>query len=106
MTDEIHTAITDASAPPARGFWRSVFSETDGTGSSSRLLTAALSLGSLGALITIVVHLIRLHDPSQLSLWLASVPALLSSLTLFSVSPYTANKVTGSIGDVFNSLRK
>lgn len=93
-------------APPERKeFWRSVFSDS-GEPSSSRILTALLSLGALGILTAIVVHLIRLHDPAQLSLWLTALPGIVLGLVGFSSAPYAMNRASGSISDILSSLRK
>lgn len=91
-------------APPDR-FWARVFSDS-GEPSSSRILTAVLSIGALGILSAIVVHLIRLHDPAQLSLWLTALPGIVLGLVGFSSAPYVANRASGSITDILSSLRK
>jgi hypothetical protein len=91
--------------PEAKSFWRGVFSDS-GEPSSSRVLTVVLSAGSLGIIVAIVVHLIRLHDPAQLSLWLTSLPSLILGLVGLSAAPYTVNRASGSISDFFASLRK
>jgi hypothetical protein len=88
-----------------RKFWASVFSDS-GEPSSSRVLTVVLSTGSLGLLTAIVVHLIRLHDPAQLSLWLTALPGVLLGLVGFSSAPYAMNRASGSITDILSSLRK
>ncbi|MFP5230792.1 MAG: hypothetical protein ACLGXA_24510 [Acidobacteriota bacterium] len=93
-------------APPERKeFWRGVFSDS-GEPSSSRVLTVVLSTGNLGLLTTIVVHLIRLHDPAQLSLWLTALPGIVLGLVGFSSAPYAMNRASGSITDILASLRK
>jgi hypothetical protein len=86
------------------GFWRGVFSDS-GEPSSSRVLTVVLSIGSLGIIVAIVVHLIHLHDPAQLSLWLTSLPGIILGMVGMSSAPYTVNRASGSISDIFNSLR-
>ena len=86
------------------GFWKGVFSD-GGEPSSSRVLTVVLSAGSLGIVTAIVVHLIRLHDPATLSLWLTSFPGIILGLVGMSSAPYTVNRASGSITDIFNSLR-
>lgn len=91
-------------APPDR-FWARVFSDS-GEPSSSRILTAVLSIGALGILTGIVVHLIRLHDPAQLSLWLTALPGIVLGLVGFSSAPYAMNRASGSIADILTNLRK
>jgi hypothetical protein len=87
------------------GFWRGVFSDS-GEPSSSRVLTVVLSIGSLGIVTAIVVHLIRLHDPATLSLWLTALPGIVFGLVGFSSAPYAMNRASGSITDILSSLRK
>lgn len=99
MPDQIQTP-----APEAKSFWRGVFSDS-GEPSSSRILTALLSIGTLALLTVIVVHLIRLHDPAQLSLWLTSLPGIFVGLVGFGAAPYTVNRASGSITDILSSFR-
>jgi len=99
MPDQQQTA-----APDRKDFWRGVFSD-GGSPSSSRILTAILSLGTLGVIVAIVVHLIRLEDPAQLSLWLTALPGTIFSLVGLACSPYAVNRTTGSLSDFFQSFR-
>jgi hypothetical protein len=97
--------MPDQQIAPERKFWRGVFSDS-GEPSSSRVLTVILSTGSLGIIAAIIVHLIRLHDPAQLSLWLTSLPSIVFGLVGFSSAPYAMNRASGSISDILSNLRK
>ena len=85
-------------------YWKRVFSD-DGEPSSSRILTVILSCGSLGLLTAIITHLIRLHDPAQLSLWLTAMPGLILGLVGMSAAPYATNRASGSISEILSNLR-
>lgn len=99
MPDQLQPAQSER-----KTFWRSVFSDS-GEPSSSRILTALLSIGSLGLLTSIVMHLIHLHDPAQLSLWLTALPGVVLGLVGFSSAPYAMNRASGSISDILSNLR-
>jgi uncharacterized membrane protein len=64
-------------------FWRSVFSEADGTGSASRVLTALLTSAVAFVLLYTVVHEHKIPDLGTLA-----------GLAGFAVSPYAVNKGT------------
>ena len=85
---------------------RSTFSETDGTGSSSRVLTFLLALFSCGVLWVFAEHIVKLTDVAILTAWLSSFPIIVTSLVLFFTAPYGVNKGSGSISDFLNMLKR
>lgn len=70
------------------GFGKSVISEVDGTGSSSRMIGLIVALASMGVLIAHVCIHHALPEPAQLG--------GLSSLVAAGSGAYAANKLTGS----------
>ena len=86
-------------------FIRSVFSEPDGTGSLSRILTFLLSIVACGVLWKVIQHITQITDVQALMAWLGSLPLIVSALVLFFTAPYGVNKGTTSISDVINSFK-
>lgn len=87
------------------GVWaRSVVSEPDGTGSSSRVLM--LSLAGLVAAILwkLVDHLTKIKDPVALGIWLGAMPMITGALTALFLSPYGVNKAGSSVADIVSSV--
>lgn len=70
------------------GFGKSVVSEVDGTGSSSRMVALIVALGSIGVLVAHVCIHHSLPEPGQLG--------GLSSLVAAGSGAYAANKFTGN----------
>jgi hypothetical protein len=69
-----------------RGFMRGMFSETDGTPSSSRVMTAVIASFALGWVTAIVIaHLMRRYEPV--------IPEL-GGLAAFTAALYGVNKIT------------
>ena len=86
-------------------FLRSTYSEADGNGSSSRILTTILALVSCGVIWIIVQHLIHITDVAVLTAWLTSFPIIIGALVLFFTAPYGVNKGSGSMTDIINILK-
>jgi hypothetical protein len=80
-----------------------MFSEA-GTPSSSRVLTFILSLGCLGIITGIFVH-IWTTSPQTQEPWLAQMPWIIGSLTGFAVSPYAINKGGSTLSDLFKGSK-
>lgn len=81
------SAPAQPSAPAVKtSFWRSVFSESDGSGSSSRVIGAFLAVMSAA---WISYHLWTTH--------LLPDAATAGGLAVFSTSHYLANKAAGAI---------
>ena len=86
-------------------FWRSVYSEPDGSGSSSRILTFILALVASTILVIITLHLIHITDVALLTAWLASLPLIIAALVAFFTAPYGVNKGSGSFTDIVSILK-
>ena len=87
------------------GAWlRSAYSEPDGTGSSSRLITTGLSVFSSVLLYQFFQHLYKITDLPILTILVSAIPTVVGALILFSNSPYFANQLRGSIGDIVASI--
>jgi hypothetical protein len=69
------------------------FSE-NGQPSSSRILSAWLSVSSMALIWFIVRHMQGL-PVEKLQPWVAGLPYIIGSLATFAVSPYGVTKVTG-----------
>lgn len=81
------TDSSESQAPPKPSFWRSVFSESDGTGSSSRVISAFLAVMTAVWISYVVFHEHHLPD---------AVTA--GGLAALSTSHYVANKFAGAFG--------
>jgi hypothetical protein len=85
----------------AKTFWYKVilfivaaFSE-NGQPSSARVLSTALSVWSMGLIAFMIRHAFYRPDPTTLKAWLSSMPVIIYSLAVFSVSPYGLAKLSG-----------
>lgn len=77
-------------------FWRTVLRETDGTASSSRLLSTALVLAVLCWVSYITVHNRHLPDLSPVGMFLASSTTALYGVNKLSTGLSTVlSKITG-----------
>ncbi len=85
-------------------FVRGVFSESDGTPSSTRLLMATFSAFSSYIIFIIVRHLLTIKDPAILALWLTSFPGIVIVLVGLISTPYTVNKGASTLGDILSAL--
>jgi hypothetical protein len=74
------------------GFIKSVASESDGTGSATRVHMAVTVLFSMFVLWKVVDHVNHLTDVAALSLFLNFIPTFIVSLISFISLPYTINK--------------
>jgi hypothetical protein len=87
-------------------FTRSVYSESDGTGSSSRILMTILATVASAILWGVFKHIEQLTDVAAITAWLASIPIIISALVMFFTAPYGVNKASSSFTDILNSLRR
>jgi hypothetical protein len=74
-------------------FLARAFSE-NGEPSSSRILSAWLSVSSMALIWFIVRHMQGL-PVEKLQAWVGGLPLIIGSLATFAVSPYGVTKVTG-----------
>ena len=86
-------------------FIKSVFSEPDGTGSSSRVLTFILATVASAVLWVITGHIIKITDAAILTAWLTSLPIIIGALVLFFTAPYGVNKGSGSVTDIVSIIK-
>lgn len=94
MSDETVESRLEARA---RGFWRGVFSEQDGTPSSSRVLGAVFCVAAVVWVSLIVVAHIRAHyDP---------ILPDLGGLGFFIGVPYGINKSSDAVAKVVSVFR-
>lgn len=84
---------------PFKEFVQGIFTG-NGNPSSSRVISAILSLGCLGILAALFRHLTNL-SPEKLSIWLPNLPYIVASLAFFAQSPYGINR----IGDIFSKKK-
>lgn len=87
------------------GLWfRSMVSEPDGTGSSSRVLMLALA-GLVSAILwKLIDHLTKITDPVALGVWLGAMPMITGALTALFLAPYGVNKAGSSVSDIVASV--
>jgi hypothetical protein len=69
------------------------FSE-NGQPSSSRVISAWLSVSSMALLWFIVRHMMG-QPVEKLQVWIGGLPLLVGALATFAVSPYGVNKLSG-----------
>lgn len=67
-----------------KNFLRSAFSESDGTGSSSRLLSAIIIVASLSWITIVVVHTKALPDLASISVFVSSTVGVLYGINKIS----------------------
>lgn len=77
-----------------KGFMVSAFSE-NGQPSSSRILSAVLSVWSMAVISWSLHHALKIEDPAKLLTWVGGLPAIIYALATFAVSPYGLTKITG-----------
>lgn len=75
-------------------FFVKAFSE-NGEPSSSRLLSAWLSISSMALISFMVRHAFYINDPAKLMVWVGGIPAIIYALAAFAVSPYGLTKIAG-----------
>lgn len=78
---------------PFWNFLARAFSE-NGEPSSSRLISAWLSVSSMALLWSIVKHMMG-QPVEKLQVWIGGLPLVIGSLATFAVSPYGVTKLTG-----------
>jgi len=75
-------------------FVKAAFSE-NGVPSSSRILSAWLSVSSMTLIWWMVRHAMLIDDDAKLLTWVGGIPAIIYALATFSVSPYGFTKIAG-----------
>ena len=76
-------------------FWSFIekaFSD-NGAPSSSRIISAWLSVSSM-SLLWFVAHHMMSQPTDKLAVWLGNAPLVIGALATFAVSPYGVNKLT------------
>jgi hypothetical protein len=81
-------------------FLKSAFSE-NGSPSSSRIISAWLSLSSMALIWFCARHAMKL-DSQAAMVWVGGLPSIIYALGAFTVAPYTIAKVGQTICDVKN----
>jgi hypothetical protein len=80
----------------AREFLYKAFCD-NGTPSSSRILSAWLSLSSMALIWFIVRHMMGL-SVDKIAVWIGNLPLVITSLAAFAVSPYGVNRASKMFG--------
>jgi hypothetical protein len=75
------------------GFLKEAFSE-NGQASSSRVISAWLSISSM-ALIWFAVRHMMSQPVDKLAVWMGNLPMVIGSLATFSTAPYGIGKIAG-----------
>lgn len=75
------------------GFLAKAFSE-DGAPSSSRIISAWLSISSMMLIWWMVKHMMG-QSVEKLQVWIGGLPMIIGALATFAVSPYGVAKITG-----------
>lgn len=88
----------------SKNFVKGVFSEPDGTPSSTRLLMFIFSAFSLWLIYRIFKHVFGLSDTTTLTIWLSNVPLILTALMGLIALPYTINRGAGAITETFSGI--
>jgi hypothetical protein len=87
-----------------REFTRGMFSEPDGTPSSSRVLMYIFAGFTLWLLWKIIWHIFGITDTTQLTIWLSNLPLLITALMGLIALPYTINKGAGAMSETFSGI--
>jgi hypothetical protein len=85
-------------------FIQGVFSEANGSPSSTRILMFCFSFFSMGILWAVVRHMVQVKEPVVLSIWMNAFPGIVTVLIGLIVTPYTINKSTSTMGDIFSAM--
>ena len=78
------------------GFIKAALSD-NGTPSSSRVISAWLSVASMG-LISFMVHHMFTLPVATLQVWMGGLPMIIAALGAFAVSPYGVNRISNMWG--------
>lgn len=83
---------------------RGVLSEPDGSPSSTRVLLFAFSIFSMWLITKCFNHIFQLQDLTQLGIWLANMPMLITTLMGLISLPYAINKSSSTFSDIAASI--
>lgn len=83
-------------------FLAKAFSE-DGSPSSSRIISAWLSVSSMALIWWMAKHMMS-QPVEKLQVWIGGLPLIIGSLATFAVSPYGVAKITGIFNRAGNKI--
>jgi hypothetical protein len=63
-------------------------------------------LFSMAVIAVIVRHMLALHSPAELTAWTSALQTIGGVLVGLAGLPYTANRLTGGLGEIVSALRK
>lgn len=79
-----------------KDFGKQAFSE-NGSPSSSRLISAWLSVSSMALIWWCVKHAMNLQDNAKIITWVSGIPQIIYALAAFTVAPYGVNQLKAAI---------
>jgi len=83
----------------AKQFVFQAFSE-NGSPSSSRIISAWLSVSSMALVWWCIRHAMSLQDPVKISAWVSGLPQIILALAAFAVSPYGVNQLRAAVAAI------
>lgn len=84
------------------GFWRGIFSESDGTPSASRFVMFLLACVASSALLILCEAIVK-SEAAKAGLILAALPGIVLALTGFVVAPYSWNQLKNGLSSGLSS---
>jgi hypothetical protein len=84
------------------GFWRGLFSESDGTPSASRFVMFFLAAVASAAVLILCSAITR-SDAAKAGLILTALPLIIAALTGFIVAPYSWNQLKAGASAIFGN---
>lgn len=85
-------------------FLQGVFSDGNNVPSSARIMMLVFSIFAMVVIGCMVYHMIHLHDPAQLGIWLPAFPMVVTVLTGLIVAPYTVSRGASTMSDVLTAM--
>jgi len=85
--------------PAVLGFVKSAFSE-DGSPSSSRIISAWLSLASMALISWSIRHAMKLNGQDAM-VWVGGLPQIIYALGAFTIAPYSVCKLGSSAAKIW-----
>lgn len=82
-----------------RDFAAKAFSD-NGSPSSSRIISAWLSVSSMALIWWCIRHAMSLQDPVKISTWVSGLPQIILALAAFAVSPYGVNQLRAAVAAI------
>jgi hypothetical protein len=80
-------------------FLLEAFSE-NGQPSSSRIISAWLSVSSMALIWWCIRHAMALQDPIKIGAWISGLPQIILALAAFAVSPYGVNQLRAAVAAI------